>query len=564
MTEPVPDRDLLSEFTERRSESAFQTLVQRHTDLVFATALRRMGDAAAAQDVTQEVFITLARKAVWLRGEASLAGWLYKTALFQSRRWWRGESRHRRREQTAMELNTTMKADDSPGKSLAGVLDEGLLELREPERQALLLRFFEQRNHREVGRALGIGEDAARKRVDKGLGQLTRFFQKRGYAVGTTAVAAAALNAAALTAPAGLATIAAQAALTHAGVGAASWLTLWLARLLRPSKAEAAVLCVAALLVPAVWQGARWRSATDEQRRMVALLSALQAQREGVAHEQTQLDRQLRRTANRLAQLHVLSGYTALLTEANLDPRLFRWDEAANYVRVPKAVLRWLTFEESTLSSHGSRISPTLLGALGLSAEEQARMQQFCQSEMDAYHTFVHSRSYFTNLPTPGPTQSFVKLTEDSRAWVTPALSPDESGGWRRRFSQGLTNLFGAERTGIVLGNASDDGSLSVCFQQFGAEDLIIAVTPWPEGGCTVSKQVHSGDGKPLWKGSQTIALSLATGPPPAEPPKPSAPAAYEFWRVLNSRPLPAALADYLRQWTAAHPDVPDQPRTTP
>src|SRR5438445_7000280 len=100
MTEPEPDQDLLSDFTERRSETAFQALVQRHADLVFATALRRVGEAAAAQEVTQDVFIALARKAPLLRGETSLTGWLYKTALLQAKQWWRGELRRRQREQT--------------------------------------------------------------------------------------------------------------------------------------------------------------------------------------------------------------------------------------------------------------------------------------------------------------------------------------------------------------------------------------------------------------------------------------------------------------------------------
>src|SRR4051794_12716601 len=110
MTESLSDQELLRAFTERRSESAFGALVQRHADLVFATARRQVSEAAAAQEVTQDVFIALARKAAWLRGEASLTGWLYKTTLLQARQWWRGESRRRQREQTAAELNTTMKA----------------------------------------------------------------------------------------------------------------------------------------------------------------------------------------------------------------------------------------------------------------------------------------------------------------------------------------------------------------------------------------------------------------------------------------------------------------------
>src|SRR5205085_488713 len=76
MTEPMTDRDLLRDYAEGGSESAFQELVERHVDLVFATVVRRLGDAAAAEEITQDVFITLARKALWLRRETTLVGWL--------------------------------------------------------------------------------------------------------------------------------------------------------------------------------------------------------------------------------------------------------------------------------------------------------------------------------------------------------------------------------------------------------------------------------------------------------------------------------------------------------
>src|SRR5689334_9561922 len=103
MTEQRTDRELLRDYTERASENAFQILVERHRDLVFATALRGLKDEGTAQEIGQNVFIALAHKAAWLRGEASLAGWLHQTTLLETRRWWRGEMRRRRREQTAIE-----------------------------------------------------------------------------------------------------------------------------------------------------------------------------------------------------------------------------------------------------------------------------------------------------------------------------------------------------------------------------------------------------------------------------------------------------------------------------
>src|ERR1041385_3074122 len=205
MAEVKTDRELLTEYAEQGSESAFKALVERHLDVVFATALRGLNNTGAAEEITQNVFITLARKAAWLRGETSVVGWLHKTTLFEVRGWWRGELRRQRREQTAIELGTTMKEEDSLLQSLGGELDEGLLGLRDVDRQALILRYFEGQSHREIGVLLGAREDAVRMRITKALGQLTRFFRRRGYPVVVVGTTAALLTSAAKAAPAGLA-----------------------------------------------------------------------------------------------------------------------------------------------------------------------------------------------------------------------------------------------------------------------------------------------------------------------------------------------------------------------
>ncbi len=159
------DRELLREYLDGGSERAFQSLVQRHVDLVYSTALRRLGDAGLAEEVTQNVFVALARKAPFLSRDVAFAAWLHKTTLLEARHRLRGELRGKRREETAIAMSTTLREEDSLLKSLSPVLDEALLELREKDRHAVLLRFFENKGLREVGEALGVGEDAAQKRV---------------------------------------------------------------------------------------------------------------------------------------------------------------------------------------------------------------------------------------------------------------------------------------------------------------------------------------------------------------------------------------------------------------
>src|SRR5438874_12363905 len=213
----MSDQQLLREYVDGGSERAFQSLVQRHVDLVYWTALRRIGDAGLAEEVTQNVFVALARKAPFLSRDVALAAWLHKTTLLEARHRLRAELRRKRREETAIAMGATMKEDDSLLTSLSPVLDEALLELREKDRHVVLLRFFESKSLREVGETLGVGEDAAQKRVAKALEQLTRSFRRRGYSVPAATAIGAARHGATQSAPAGLALVAAQTALQSSG-----------------------------------------------------------------------------------------------------------------------------------------------------------------------------------------------------------------------------------------------------------------------------------------------------------------------------------------------------------
>src|SRR5438876_5541578 len=135
MSDRRQDFELLQRFARDGEQSAFAGLVRRHLDLVFATALRKVEDVDAAQEVAQNVFAALARKAWQFAPDDSLPAWLHKTALLESKFWLRGELRRRRREETAVELGTTMKTSDDQSaiNSLVPLLDEALLSLREKD-----------------------------------------------------------------------------------------------------------------------------------------------------------------------------------------------------------------------------------------------------------------------------------------------------------------------------------------------------------------------------------------------------------------------------------------------
>lgn len=183
------DAAWLAEFRDCGSETAFRALVERHLPLVYSTALRMVnGDAHRAQDLCQSVFTTLARSAAALPEGVVLAGWLHRTTRFTALEVLRSERRRASREQEAhwMKDHDTSGTDEA-WASLRPVLDETLAQLGESDRHALLLRFFGQRSLAEVGSALGIAEDAARKRVARALEKLRERLVARG--ITTTAAA---------------------------------------------------------------------------------------------------------------------------------------------------------------------------------------------------------------------------------------------------------------------------------------------------------------------------------------------------------------------------------------
>ena len=222
---PQQDNLLIAEFNARRSEEAFAALVRQHVNLVFATALRQVGDAGAAEEIAQNVFVALAQAAGKLKSHPTIAGWLHQTALNKSREWLRSELRRRRREQVAVNLDLARAEGDSVWLPLVPLLDEALLKLREPDRVAVILHYMEGRSFHEVGSALGVGEDAARKRVHRCLDQLTDFFRRRGFAVPSLAAGAPLFAFSSHAAPAGLAASATAAGLAAAH-SATSTLTL--------------------------------------------------------------------------------------------------------------------------------------------------------------------------------------------------------------------------------------------------------------------------------------------------------------------------------------------------
>ncbi|MHB8523873.1 MAG: sigma-70 family RNA polymerase sigma factor [Limisphaerales bacterium] len=216
------DLDLLKEYAQHNSETAFATLLHRHVDLVYSAARRQVRSPQLAEEVAQSVFTDLARKAASLKPGTILTAWLYQVTRRTAIDVVRHESRRQFRERIASELNT-MNSTASDWTQIEPLLDEAMEALDETDRTAVLLRYFENKSLREVGETLGASEDAAQKRVSRAVERLREFFAKRGVAVGASGFVAALSANAVQSAPIGLgATISAAAAVAGTAIHTAT------------------------------------------------------------------------------------------------------------------------------------------------------------------------------------------------------------------------------------------------------------------------------------------------------------------------------------------------------
>src|SRR5882757_6710793 len=141
------DMDLVRQFARDNSEIAFTELVRRHINLVYSVARRCTGNDGDAHDVTQAVFIILARKAADLREKTLLTSWLYETTRFTAARLLRTNARRHAREQEAF-MQSTLNETETTNvwTQLAPHLETAMGKLNAADRALFILRFYENKS----------------------------------------------------------------------------------------------------------------------------------------------------------------------------------------------------------------------------------------------------------------------------------------------------------------------------------------------------------------------------------------------------------------------------------
>jgi RNA polymerase sigma factor (sigma-70 family) len=245
-------RTLLADYVTNGSEPAFRELVARYIDLVYSTAVRLVnGDTHRAEDVAQTVFADLARLAGTFSKDVMLGGWLHRRTWHVATTLMRNERRRQNRERQAAEMNTLQDCAETRFEQIAPILDDAINQLGARDRTAIVLRFFEHRDLRAVGVALGSNEDAAQKRISRAVEKLRGHFARRGIVASSTVIASVIAANAVQAAPVGLAHSLAAASLAGAaGSSSFGLISIWLKTMLvdKTTLIAAAVILTATIV----------------------------------------------------------------------------------------------------------------------------------------------------------------------------------------------------------------------------------------------------------------------------------------------------------------------------
>lgn len=190
------DHRRLLDYVETGSEAAFAQLVRAHLSFVYSVCLRELHDRDSAHDAAQTVFLILAQKAKSIRRGAALTSWLFQTSCLVARDYRRKERTRLLYEEDAFRQKVEKESasanewQEEVWRRIDPHLNRALASLKPGERDAVLLRFFDEMSLREVGDALRISEDSARMRINRALEKMRRALAGAGIVIGVGALSA--------------------------------------------------------------------------------------------------------------------------------------------------------------------------------------------------------------------------------------------------------------------------------------------------------------------------------------------------------------------------------------
>ena len=202
------DKDfaLLREFSETGNQAAFRALVERYTGMVYGAALRRTGNQQLSEEISQNVFLSLARKAEGLSTQHSLGAWLHRATMLESLHHLRKEgSRQRHLSMIREQQDYNSEREEANWRAIRPYLDQLLNRLSARDRDILILHYIEGLKFSEVGQRMGMSSAAVQKRSVRALGKISGYLKRYGVVASTAFLTKGLQAEMAFGAPAGLA-----------------------------------------------------------------------------------------------------------------------------------------------------------------------------------------------------------------------------------------------------------------------------------------------------------------------------------------------------------------------
>src|SRR4051812_5081561 len=402
--QPKSDAQLLREYAVNGSERAFTELVERHTNLVYSAAARQVDGADTAAEVTQSVFIILSREAqglaTRLAEDASVAGWLCRSARNIALNVRRNEFRKHARERESVEqLNSGSETPD--WEQLGPVLDEAMSELSEPDYDALVMRFFKNQDLRSIGNALGVTDDTAQKRVSRALDKLRDQLCQRGVRSSAVALSIVLSANAVQSAPLSLsATIFANTALSAGAVKSGA---IGLANTIFMTTVQKTV--IATVIVAAMGTGVYEAS---RAARLETQASGLLQQRDVLADENRQLrDENINATKKRSAGLEQIGGAAENSGELmRLRGEVSRLRESARELANLKAA--------ATATGNASEMDATLKSWSTRAAQLKQRLEEMPEKKIPELQ-LISEKEWFDAIKNGKPLQTEVDFRQAAK-----------------------------------------------------------------------------------------------------------------------------------------------------
>jgi RNA polymerase sigma factor (sigma-70 family) len=173
------DITILHQYARSQEPAAFVELSRRYAGVVYGTCLRITANVHDAEELTQDCFFELARRAATVR--SSVGGWLHSLATNRALNAVRSRNRRREHEQDAAVARSGADSESEVAWSrLEPLLDQAIDDLPEELRTAIILHFLENRPQSEVAARLGVHQSTISRRIQEALDALRARLRESG------------------------------------------------------------------------------------------------------------------------------------------------------------------------------------------------------------------------------------------------------------------------------------------------------------------------------------------------------------------------------------------------